>query len=367
MAAVERKNQKEVKNTTLEEKLVYRSYVKLERHSLQAQWDTGAQISICIKPLATKLGLKWAKPEKELNMVMIDGKKSPSIEIVENVGLKILDVKVPINIHIVDSIKEELLLGSNWFAKYKADLILSENLLKFQAEGKKFQVKIVNTSAKGLTINWYKEDEDTEVISIGSDSEKESVLSEQAADWLNRVTNFREKNWSTEEAVEEWLEAMKDMKVKEVPLVEEENPAIYLTHTWQWDPMQDMLHLEEERDCLLYEITDTYPEEVQKILRDYDDIVSKGAHDIGNCTSVEHAIRLISEVPVVGKMGYHIPKEHQWINEQVKIMLKNGVIEESSSPYAFNVVVVDKKDGAGEGMDRLCINYALLNKITIPD
>ncbi len=48
-------------------------------------------------------------------------------------------------------------------------------------------------------------------------------------------------------------------------------------------------------------------------------------------------------------------------------MLKNGVIEESSSPYAFNVVVVEKKDGAGEGMDRLCINYAPLNKVTIPD
>ena len=66
-------------------------------------------------------------------------------------------------------------------------------------------------------------------------------------------------------------------------------------------------------------------------------------------------------------MGYHIPKEHQWINEQVEIMLKNDVIEESSSPYTFNVVVVGKKDGAGEGMDRLCINYAPLNKITIPD
>ncbi len=131
--------------------------------------------------------------------------------------------------------------------------------------------------------------------------------------------------------------------------------------------MQDMLHLEEERDYLLYEITDTYPEEVQKILEEYDDIVSKGAHDIGNCTSVEHAIRLVSEVPVVGKMGYHTPKEHKWIDEQIEIMLKNGVIEESSSPYAFNVVVVGKKDGAGEGMDRLCINYAPLNKVTIPD
>ena len=95
--------------------------------------------------------------------------------------------------------------------------------------------------------------------------------------------------------------------------------------------------------------------------------MSKGTHDIGNCTSVEHAIRLVSEVPVVGKMGYHTPKEHKWIDEQIEIMLKNGVIEESSSPYAFNVVVVGKKDGAGEGMDRLCINYAPLNKVTIPD
>ncbi len=52
------------------------------------------------------------------------------------------------------------------------------------------------------------------------------------------------------------------MKVKEIPLVEEENPTTYLIHTWQWDPMQDMLHLEEERDYLLYEITGTYPEEI---------------------------------------------------------------------------------------------------------
>ncbi len=127
-------------------------------------------------------------------MVMIDGKKSLSIGIVENAGLKILDVKVPINIHIVDSTKEELLLGSNWFAKYKADLILSENLLKFQAESKKFQVKIVNTLTKSPTMNWYKEDEVIEVILIGSDSDKGSVLSEQITNWLNRVTNFREEN-----------------------------------------------------------------------------------------------------------------------------------------------------------------------------
>ncbi len=182
--------------------------------------------------MAIKLGLKWAKPEKELNMVIIDRKKSSSIGIVENAGLKILDVRVPINIYIMNSTKEELLLESNWFAKYKADLILSENLLKFQAEGKKFQVKIINTPTKSLTINWYKKDEDIEVISVGSDSDKGSVISEQAEDWLNRVTNFRRENWPTEEAVEEWLDAMEDMKVKKVSLVKEENPTTYLTHTW---------------------------------------------------------------------------------------------------------------------------------------
>ena len=48
-------------------------------------------------------------------------------------------------------------------------------------------------------------------------------------------------------------------------------------------------------------------------------------------------------------------------------MLQNGVIKESSSLYAFNVIVVEKKDEAGEGMDRLCINYAPLNKLTITD
>jgi len=43
------------------------------------------------------------------------------------------------------------------------------------------------------------------------------------------------------------------------------------------------------------------------------------------------------------------------------------VIEESNSLYAFNVVVVGKKDGAEEDMNRFCINYGPLNKITIPD
>ncbi len=66
-------------------------------------------------------------------MVTVNGQKSLTLGIVENAQLKIMDALVPINIHIVDLTKEELLIGLNWFSKYKADLILTENKLKFEA------------------------------------------------------------------------------------------------------------------------------------------------------------------------------------------------------------------------------------------
>ena len=48
-------------------------------------------------------------------------------------------------------------------------------------------------------------------------------------------------------------------------------------------------------------------------------------------------------------------------------MLKNGVIKPLTSSYAFNIVIVGKKDRAGEGMNRMCINYAPLNEVTEKD
>jgi len=68
----------------VEEKPVYRLYIRLEKNSIQASWDTGAQISICTKLLATKLGLKWTKPIEMTNMVTVNDQKSPTLRIVEN-------------------------------------------------------------------------------------------------------------------------------------------------------------------------------------------------------------------------------------------------------------------------------------------
>ncbi len=73
-----------MKAAQVEEKPVYRSYVRLGR-----------------------------KPMEATNMVTVNGQKSLTLGIVENAQLKIMDALVPINIHIVDSTKEELLIESN--------------------------------------------------------------------------------------------------------------------------------------------------------------------------------------------------------------------------------------------------------------
>ncbi len=50
-------------------------------------------------------------------------------------------------------------------------------------------------------------------------------------------------------------------------------------------------------------------------LNEFDEIVSKKLHDIRNCLTIEYTIRLIIDIPVIGKMGYHTSKKHKRIED----------------------------------------------------
>jgi len=113
------------------------------------------------------------------------------------------------------------------------------------------------------------------------------------------------------------------------------------------------------------EIMDTHVKEMlDKILNDYDDVVFKGPHDIRNYKLVKHNIRLNDERLIKCKQLPRSTKKNEWIKGQIDEILKNGVIELSTSPYVFNIIIVRKKDGAGEEINRMCINYAPLNEVT---
>ena len=51
------------------------------------------------------------------------------------------------------------------------------------------------------------------------------------------------------------------------------------------------------------------------------------------------------------------------VREQLQLMLKCGLIRESSSPYASPVTIVTKKDGRA----RICCDFRTLNKRTKKD
>src|SRR6266540_2223871 len=182
-------------------------------------------------------------------MVTINGQKSLTLGVVENAQLKIMDALVLINLHIVDSTKEELLIRSNWFSKYKADLILTENKLKFEAQKRKFEVKIINTTSSNAKIQRYKEDEDIEVITVASDSDNKSTLTlpEKAIDWLHRAAYFVEHNKTSEETVKEWLEIENEGPIDEKIWIVD-NPVGWLCHD-AYDNEQWMLYLENEREA----------------------------------------------------------------------------------------------------------------------
>src|ERR1044072_3387266 len=76
--------------------------------------------------------------------------------------------------------------------------------------------------------------------------------------------------------------------------VEGESPTGYLAGT-------ESIEIEEEFN--VYQMTDwseeveetITQEEIDEILNEFQDIVSKGDHDIGNCNLIGHAIRLTDE------------------------------------------------------------------------
>ena len=86
-------------------------------------------------------------------------------------------------------------------------------------------------------------------------------------------------------------------QVEELPK-DEINPAVYLTYL-EGDTMFEWIKNDKyNQEVKLYkligkEVIDAHVKEIfDEILIKYDDVVSKGPHDIGNCKLVKHDIRI---------------------------------------------------------------------------
>ncbi|KAF0037936.1 hypothetical protein F2P81_010810 [Scophthalmus maximus] len=119
-----------------------------------------------------------------------------------------------------------------------------------------------------------------------------------------------------------------------------------------WHPPVNVSHLNEEEQDV-----------VKKMLYEESNTFARDDDDIGCVPSLQMSITLKDDIPVQRSYA-SIPKPlFKEVKDYIQDLLAKKWIVKSKSPYSAPVVCVRKKDGSL----RLCIDYRLLNKKTVPD
>lgn len=111
------------------------------------------------------------------------------------------------------------------------------------------------------------------------------------------------------------------------------------------------------------DITESEMKTVLGMLSMHKGVFSTSDDDVGFCDKIKHTIPLSDDTPI--KVPHRRIPPHEWqeVREHLEKLLKQKVIQESSSPFASPVVLVRKKDGKL----RLCVDYRALNNKTRKD
>ena len=100
-------------------------------------------------------------------------------------------------------------------------------------------------------------------------------------------------------------------------------------------------------------------ESLKKLLWEFSDVFSESKRDLG-CSGIKHEIITNNHPPIALKQRRIPLALEAEVDRQVKQMLDDGIIRESTSPWSFPLVVVRKPNGDL----RLCVDYRKLNEIT---
>ena len=107
-------------------------------------------------------------------------------------------------------------------------------------------------------------------------------------------------------------------------------------------------------------LTDEQNKQLREDIKEFGDVVT---NTLGLAHGVEHRIDTKDHTRI-RVLPYRIaPSWKEQLNEEISLLLKNGIIRSSISPWSFPMVPIRKPDGSV----RLCIDYRKLNAITTPD
>jgi hypothetical protein len=99
---------------------------------------------------------------------------------------------------------------------------------------------------------------------------------------------------------------------------------------------------------------------ITDVIRNYPDVFSGR---VGRTRLIEHDILLKNQTPIALKPYPYPHTKQATIDNMIRDMEQQGLVEQSTSPWTAPVVLAKKKDGS----PRLCIDYRRLNDVTESD
>lgn len=100
-----------------------------------------------------------------------------------------------------------------------------------------------------------------------------------------------------------------------------------------------------------------------RVLNDYKNCFATDLKSLGCTNAAEMRIEVNNTRPVIYRPYRLSQKEREQVRDMVGEMLEAGIVRESSSEYASPIILVRKKDGR----IRMCVDYRLLNSMTIKE
>ena len=115
------------------------------------------------------------------------------------------------------------------------------------------------------------------------------------------------------------------------------------------------------------DVSDEHKNAFKELCHEFKDIFSVDSGDIGKTPLVEMEIDTGDNPPITQK-PYTLPLKHaEWVQKELEILEKAGVIVRSVSPWASPIVVVPKRTAPGEPPKRrLCVDYRAINGLLPP-
>ena len=115
------------------------------------------------------------------------------------------------------------------------------------------------------------------------------------------------------------------------------------------------------------EVTKEQQEAFKELCNEYKDIFSIDSSNIEKTPLIEMEIDT-GDSPPITQRSYTLPLKHAtWVQKELEVLEKAGVIVRSVSPWASPIGVVQKRTAPGESPKRrLCVDYRAVNSLLPP-